>query len=124
MAPLTKLPLFLILYYSTHFITHTLATPPTNNTTNDDDDNLTICRDTDIWIQPSWPQDIFGLCEALIDELYMTEREILMSHPPLHEFLPMGIGPFFPDLERPVRTPWRIRNGGLMDTAERKGMFG
>ena len=38
-----------------------------------------------------------------------------MGGPPLHEFLPEGMMPDFPDLRDPVRTPWRFRNGAWMD---------
>ena len=114
MAPLTALPVFLILYSSAHLITPTLATPP-HNATNPDVDNVTLCRDTDIWLRPSWPADISFLCETLIHDFYMSQPEIAMGGPPLHEFLPEGMMPDFPDLRDPVRTPWRFRNGAWMD---------
>ena len=119
MARPTKLSLLLILNYTTRLISHSLATVPhlANNATNADDDRTTVCRDTDIWIQPplpspSWgPQEVYLLCQILINDMYHTQPEIYTPDPPLHEFYPRGTVPAYPDLTNPVQTPWRFTRG-------------
>ncbi len=118
MAPLTKLPLFflILLSYFTQLITHSLATTlPHNadhNTTIAHGDDITLCRDFDTWIRPSWPRDMYFICEALINDLYTSQPDMEMISPPLHEFLPEGLPRHWPGLGGPVRTPWRLRKGG------------
>ena len=124
MASLTKLYLLLIL------ITHSLATTPyrAHNATNADDARKTVCRDTEVWIGPSWlslplgPQEAYARCQILISELYYLQPEITTSHPPLHEYLPPGIRPAYPGL-LPVRTPWRFTRGTYNNISPKGGLF-
>ena len=119
MARLTELSLLLILNYTTRLITHSLATTPyrAHNATNADDERKTVCRDTDVWIEPAWPSlpggplEVYARCQILINELYIFQPEIHTRDPPLHEFLPRRLMPVFPDLPNPVRTPWRFIRG-------------
>ena len=124
MARLIKLSLLLIL------ITHSLATTPyrAHNATNAGDDRKTVCRDTDVWIEPSWPslpggpQEVYARCQILISELHFFQPEIHTRHPPLHEYLPPGIVPAYPGL-RPVGTPWRFTRGTYNNISHKGGFF-
>ena len=125
MARLIKLSLLLIL------ITHSLATTPyrAHNATNAGDDRKTVCRDTDVWIEPSWPslpggpQEVYARCQILINELYIFQPEIHTRDSPLHEFLPRRLVPVFPDLPNPVRTPWRFTRGTYRYISHKGGCF-
>lgn len=132
MAHLTKLSLLLILNYTTRLITHSLATTPyhAHNATNANDNHITVCRNTDVWIGPSWPslpggaQEVYLLCRILISELYHSQPEIHTRDPPaLHEFLPRGMAPVFPDLPNPVRTPWRFTRGTYKYISHKRAFF-
>ena len=114
MAPLTKLSLLLILNYTTRLITHSLATTQhlAKNATKTNDNRITVCRDTDIWIRPSWgPPEVYSLCQTLMNDLRHSQPEIGTPSPPRHEFLPQGMVPAYPGLANPVRTPWRFTRG-------------
>ena len=69
-----------------------------------------VCRNTDVWTQPSWPANIGQQCSEILSTLPDTQPEVHQRDRPIHEFLPAGMMPA-PSPNPPVRTPWRMVNG-------------
>ena len=57
-----------------------------------------------------------------MNDLYYLQPEIHTPDPPLHEFFPRGMVPVYPELENPVRTPWRFTRGTYGYTSN-NGLF-
>ena len=73
------------------------------------------CENSNGWTEPSWPADIMGYCQGLLNLLENTEPEVHVLSGPLHEFLPLGMAqkPRGGQILEPVRTPWKLVHGVL-----------
>ena len=69
-----------------------------------------VCRDTELWTQPGWTDNIIYHCNRVIDLLEIYEPESTQPGVWLqYEFLPLGMEQQrqLPD----VRTPWKLTDG-------------
>ena len=88
----------------------TVVLTSTVNTTLSSPGVKTVCRKTDVWIAPQWPDTIGLNCREIIQRFETLEPESRQAMSPLHDFLPLGLSPQSPTPE-PVRSPWKLTNG-------------
>ena len=99
---------FIFHLFLAHIVIPTYGATSANNL-------IRTCVNSDAWIEPFWPANIWQYCLLAMNEFEDMEPEVHSISAPVHEFLPVGMAqkPYEGRILEPVRTPWKISSGAL-----------